>query len=208
MTLEIKKLSSSGGFTLLEMLVALAIFALIAAISYSGLNAVTRQREQNLTVMNRLRDVQKTVNIISRDIMQTSPRAVREAIQGETIPALQAGSFDYALELTRGGLRNPIGQTRPSLQRVAYRIENGELVRLVWQVLDRAQDSEPYKMVLLADIERVAVRFLDVEGQWHEQWPRVSLSEENDPNELPVAVEIGLDLEDLGRINRLLEIAG
>ncbi|MBW3566646.1 MAG: type II secretion system minor pseudopilin GspJ, partial [Proteobacteria bacterium] len=97
---------------------------------------------------------------------------------------------------------------RASLQRVAWQRDGDILSRLHWRMLDPAQDSEPVRLEVLDGVERFAVRFLDDSGQWHEQWP--SLEMQTGPGEqsadAPVAMEFVVELEDAGRIRRLVEM--
>lgn len=197
------------GFTLFELLVAAAIFALMGALAYGGLNALIEQRRQGAIVMDRMTEIQRGFTILSRDVLQARNRSVREPYHGDPMPPLRgADGNDYALELTRGGWRNPLGQARSNLQRVAYRIESDGLVRYNWLVLDQAQDSVPVRTVLIEDATRLAVRYLDADGEWQSEWPPFDPNTGEAAAVLPRGIEIGVDLEDWGRITRLYEVAG
>ena len=76
---------------------------------------------------------------MQRDIEQVVPRTVRDEYGDAQSPLV--GGED--LQLTRAGWRNPGGRQRSTLQRVGYALEEQQLVRYCWSVLDRAQDSEP-----------------------------------------------------------------
>ncbi len=196
-----------NGFTLLELLVAMAIFALLAAMAYGGLQRVLDARADAERVQQRLAQLQKAVTFIERDLQQAIDRPIRDGLGG-SLPALQGGqSADQLLEFTRAGWLNPLHQPRATLQRVAYRLNNGTLVRSFWRVLDRAPDSAPQHMKLLDHVDDVKVRFLDAQDQWQEDWPPANFNAATGVD-LPAAVEVTLDLHDWGRITRLVPLAG
>src|SRR5690606_21267815 len=127
------------GFTLLEMLVAVAIFAVVAALSYGGLIAIMQQYETTRDVQSRLQDIRRAVTLLERDLFQVRDRGIREAFQGDLLPPLRGGVSDaFQVEFTRGGWRNPAALPRATLQRVAWRIEDDTLYRLHWVVLDQS----------------------------------------------------------------------
>jgi len=111
-------------------------------------------------------------------------------------------------DLTRSGWSNPAGVPRSTLQRVAYELDDQKLRRDYWLMLDRTLDAEPVSAVLLEQVREVKLRFLDGNQTWHEQWPPLGYSAPDAPRVLPIAVEITLELEDWGRIVRLVEVAG
>lgn len=202
-----------AGFTLLELLVAMAIFAVVAALAYGGLIAVMQQYDSTHTAQERLQEIRRAVVLLERDLFQVRDRSVREAYQGDYLPPLSGGVDQLLpLQFTRGGWRNPAGVPRSNLQRVAWQRDGETLHRIYWQMLDQAQDSEPVRLEVLDGVETFAVRFLDDAGQWHEQWPPLDFSttvmnpEERRTFPLPLAVEFVLELEDAGRIRRLVEM--
>jgi general secretion pathway protein J len=107
--------------------------------------------------------------------------------------------------LTRDGWNNPAGLQRSTQQRSAYRIEDGELVRYHWLVLDRTLANEPRRVVLLDGVESLSFQFLTAAGEWSPVWPQRST--QTDPYGRPRAVEVALALTQEGEIRRLLEIA-
>ncbi len=193
------------GFTLLELLVALSIFAVIAVLAYGGLGTVLDQRSATEASAERLAALQKTYLIIQRDIEQLVPRPIRDEF-GDPAPAIIGGT---AFQLTRGGWSNPLGTRRSSLQRVGYALEEQELIRYSWLVLDRAQDSLPRRQVLVDDVNSMRVRYLDAEDNWQDQWPPAQQTA-GIANALagnpPRAVEITLQHEQYGEIRWLFQL--
>jgi general secretion pathway protein J len=197
------------GFTLVELLVAIAVFAVFAALAYGGLQTVIRQRTVSDRAMARLTELQRAVRIFSSDLEQLNPRPVRDRIGDAPVPALYAGpQGEFPLEFTRDGWSNPLGAPRPTLQRVAYIIDDDKLVRLQWNVLDRTLANEPVRWELLTGVKSMAVRFLDPQRQWHDEWPPEGADELTRLRMQPIAAEITLELTDYGIITRLIEVPG
>ena len=145
MASQLQSIRYRCGFTLLELLVALAIFALLSVMAYAGLSTVLTANQILDTHMERLSEVQRSVTLLSRDIRQTVNRNIRDTFGDTKQPLIGASEFDTlgtpAIELSRTGYANPLGTKRSFLQRVAYRVEEETLYRNSWRVLDQAQDS-------------------------------------------------------------------
>lgn len=195
------------GFTLLELLVALAIFGLLAALAYSGLNNVMHVRAATEQHTQRLAQLQTAFLWLERDIEQTVNRPVRDGY-GEQLRAVHSEELGhYQLEVTRAGWRNPAARARSNLQRIAYGIDDNQLIRYAWPVLDRAQDTEPLPTVLLDGVDKLELRFLDAQRQWSTVWPRSGHGGELAQGQ-PIAVEVTLETTAEGRIMRLFRVPG
>lgn len=192
---------AAPGFTLLELVVVLAIFAVLSVMAYGGLSSVLTARTQVAQALERTTALQKGYLRLRNDFQQLRARPVRDNF-GEAQPALVADRD--AVEFTRGGWRNPLSLPRSSLERVAYRLEEGRLLRLSWRVLDRASDSEPVELPVFEQVEEVRWRFLDSKLEWQEQWPTqaASVTGQAQPDP-PQAVELTLLFKDLGEVRLL-----
>jgi len=194
------------GFTLLELLVALGIFALLASMGYSGLNSVMKARQITTQHAERLSELQMAFLWLGRDIEQAIDRPIRDEY-AEVRPAmLGVETGRYQLELTRTGWRNPAGRTRSNLQRVAYGLRDGNLIRVYWNVLDRAQDSQPLESVLLDGVDKLELRFLNDKFKWQNVWPSSSQPGGTVSISPPRAVEVTLETKAEGRITRLFRV--
>jgi general secretion pathway protein J len=197
------------GFTLLEVLVAIAIFAFVGVMALSGYTQLQKQSEYQQSRLERVREVQRAVQTIAQDLTQLEPRAIREPIGDQHVPALLAGeSVEYKLEFTRAGWTNTAGLPRPTLQRVAYRLDQDGLWRDHWRVLDRTQASEPVRVRLLSNVRAVTFRFLSPSREWIDRWPQPGGNPAEQERARPAAVEVTLELEDWGLIKRVIEVAG
>lgn len=194
------------GFTLLELLIASIIFAIMSLMAYGGLENVITNSEASEQALKRLQQVQQCVSVLNRDFSQITQRGIRDEY-GNNMPFLSAGNdIDNLVEFSRGGRVNPANLPRSSLLRVAYRIDDNKLVRLQWPQLDRAQNMEPMQTELLDNLESVTIRFLDDRAEWHEQWPPLSAGTGSSSGTAaiqPVAIEIVMELSDWGSIRRL-----
>lgn len=199
----------AAGFTLLEMLVAVAIFTVVGILALGGYNELVKQSGIATASAARTRAVQAAVQRMALDFAMLEPRPVREPL-GETLePALRAQDASTQIaDLTRAGWSNPAGVPRATLQRVAYRLEEQRLHRLYWPVLDRTLANEAIDAVLLEQVREVRLRFLDVNRNWHERWPPAGYSAADAQRVRPIAVEITLELVDWGRVVRLVEVPG
>ncbi|RCX31668.1 type II secretion system minor pseudopilin GspJ [Thioalbus denitrificans] len=198
-----------AGFTLLELLVALAVFAVLATVAYAGVYQVLQVRDRTEDQARRLDALRKSFALLQRDLEQAAPRPVRDAY-GDILPAFRLGAEGaLLLELTRGGWTNPAGRPRSTLRRVGLELRDGRLRHLAWRVLDRAQDSEPVATELVAGVSGVEVECLDADGNWVRRWPPPRDRDGGpDPSALPRAVRLTLVLETWGRFTRLFRLPG
>jgi len=189
------------GFTLLELLVAVALFAVVAGLAYGGLDALSRGSLQLGEAADRLAAVQRGMDLLARDLRQATVRGVRDE-QGRALPAL-AGSA-HQLELTRGGYGNGLDQPRAELERVGYLRVDDRLQRLHYAVLDRGAPAAPRNDVLLDGVEALELRYLGGDGREYDSWPPPRGSHP----QLPRAVELRITLDDYGALRRVLELPG
>ena len=203
-----------AGFTLLELLVAMGIFAVIGAMALGGLNAVVGQETQARVQTERLATLQRAMRLLANDFSSAEPRYIRTVLaDGNELPMTSDGQGQYLVRLTRGGWPNPAGLPhRGTLQRVQYRLEDGNLFREYWPVVDPVLGQEPRSETLLTGVKDVKFLFLDAEqgaGEWQQQWPPLLNAGGVDagaPLSRPRAVRVTLELEDWGEIERLIEV--
>jgi general secretion pathway protein J len=198
---------TDGGFTLLELLVAMAIFAVVGVMAMGGLNTVLTQQAQTRIQLEKLHHLQRAVRLLSDDFSQLNPRYVRDELgtPGE-LPLIADGRIDFMVRMTRDGWRNPFDyQPRGTLQRVQYRLEDKKLIREYWQVLDRTLTAEPRRETVLTDVESVELEFLDNGNEFQSQWPPLKT---NGPQNVlrPRAIRINIKFKDWALIQRIVEV--
>lgn len=198
-----------SGFTLLELLVAMGIFAIIGAMALGGLNAVVGQTTVAREQMDRLARLQRALRLMSGDFNNLTPRFVRDELgtAGEA-PLLADGRlFGIQLRLSRGGWPNPAGLPhRGTLQRVQYRLEDDKLIREYWPVMDHVLGQDPRSEELLSGVNEFKLLYLDTQDEWQSQWPPAQTAN-TIASQRPRAVRIIMDLQDWGPVERLLEVA-
>jgi general secretion pathway protein J len=193
----------------MELLVAVAIFAVVGVLALSGYTELQRQSEFAEERLDRIRDVQRAIQTITQDLAQVEPRAIREPLGDTRIPALLGGvGIDYLVQFTRAGWSNTAGLARPTLQRVGYRLDTEGLWRDHWAVLDRTLSEQPTRRKLLEGVRTITFRYLTPGRTWVERWPMEEDTGEPSLHSRPAAIEVTLDLEDWGEIVRLIEVAG
>ncbi|MGK8435864.1 type II secretion system minor pseudopilin GspJ [Ectopseudomonas hydrolytica] len=194
------------GFTLLELLIAIAIFALLGLATYRMLDSVLSADAATRAHEQQLRELTRAMAAFERDLRQVVVRPIRDGF-GDPQPALRSDLADAsALELTRSGWRNPLGQPRAELQRVRWQLSGERWQRRYWRVLDRAQDSQPQVQQALDGVQSVSLRYLDKDGQWQADWPPANASGDGLLTGLPKAVELRLQHRRHGELRRLLRL--
>ena len=208
------------GFTLIEVVVAIFIAAVMFAIGYGALNQAIIERDGLTTKQDRITEIQRGMRVVAQDFAQLAARAARDTQgNGELQPAIRAagtgtGGDGVLVTFTRTGWSNPAGIQRPAEQRVRYRLVDGSLVREHWLSVDPVLNAEPRQRVLLTQVKTVELRFLDPTTRtWRTEWPGIQANMPVGPlnvDELllrrPLAIELTLVLEDWGRVQRRFEI--
>ncbi|HEY9546560.1 MAG TPA: type II secretion system minor pseudopilin GspJ [Solimonas sp.] len=192
---------ADSGFTLLEILIVVAIFGIFALLAYGGLNSVLHTRSRVEIAQNRVAELQKAYIRMRDDFQQVRNRPIRDNY-GDVQPGL-LGADDAAVEFTRGGWRNPLSQPRSTLERVGYQLKDNALHRSSWRILDRAQDTAAVDVVLLQDVTDLRWRFLDTQHEWQTRWQTLqagSTAQQAAAVAPPMAVEVRLTSKDLGEL--------
>jgi general secretion pathway protein J len=205
-----------AGFTLIEVLIAIFISAVMFAIGYRALNQALKDRDALNTSQQRVTEIQRGMRILAQDFAQIEARATRDTEgNGEMQPAISATGRDNTLiTFSRTGWSNPAGLQRPAEQRVRYQFIDGSLVQEHWLSVDPALNTEPKQRIILTRVKSVTIRFLDPTSRtWRTDWPAATANGPVSPlnyDEMlltrPLAIEFTVVLEDWGRIQRVFEI--
>lgn len=202
--------AATAGFTLIEILMAMAIFTLIGLASTALLSTVIDSNEISTERFDRLQQLQRAMLVIERDIQQVTARQAR--INGEANEQVIAGGRDMydsqadGLGFVRGGWHNPqMRLPRSTLQAVAYRLEDGQLQRLYGNYVDNVIGFEPKVKVLLEQVEDFQVEFMtkasgpDENRKWNESYRGAAL---------PVAIAVEINSSEFGIIRREFLVGG
>jgi general secretion pathway protein J len=187
----------NDGFTLVELLVALTIFAMLAATGVTLLSFSVRTQEAAGERLDRLAEIRRAGALLTSDLAQAAPRVSRDEA-GAPQPALIGGSGQgdaTLLSFVRRGWENLDGADRPSLQKVQYRWVAGRLERTAYRFLD---GSAPMPSVaVVTGVRTVRLRYRGPRGEWRDRW------DPTQPMLLPKAVEMVIDTEESGSIRQL-----
>ncbi len=190
----------SNGFTLLEMVVAVAIFAVMASIAYSGLNHTIKTGNQVSESNQRLSELQFALSYFSRDWLQVSSRKVRNQYGDEESNIVIE---DNSISFTRSGWSNLLQRKRSNLQRVQYLVLDSKLVRRYWLSLDQGIGEEPFDSVMLHNVKTLEINFVDAAEKNIDSWPNELIQ---DGSSSPIALKIGVEITSLGKTWRYLEV--
>lgn len=194
------------GFTLLELLLAITIFSIIATFAYAGLDVVLDTKQQTDEHLERLSKMQLGLHLLQLDIEQAVERPIRNEY-GDTEPALSSGGqSELLLELTRSGYANPMKLARSQLQRVGYLLEEETLYRITWPVLDRAQDTEPRRQKLFTGVDSLSLNFFDKDMKRQTSWPPLATGE-NAESGMPKGIEMVIETKKMGTLRRVFRVA-
>lgn len=196
-----KSIKRQEAYTLIEILIALFIFAIISAIVLMTLQTMTNARARLQESADTLAEVQKAVTLLSRDIEQIINRQIRTETGRREAAVLAAGSgANASLTMTRAGRKNPNAINKVSaLQRVRYRLEDGALVRETWNELDRDSGELPNKQILIQKMNKLSWRYVDANNKSFDLWPPVG--RRTGP---PRAIEFTLDVDGFTGVRRLV----
>ncbi|MGL4223705.1 MAG: type II secretion system minor pseudopilin GspJ [Vibrio sp.] len=195
----------SGGFTLIEVLVAIAIFASLSIGAYQVLNQVQRSNQISAERSARLTELQRALVIMDADFRQMALRQFRTDGQApsELLLQWQASLLDsdqHGLLFTRLGWHNPQQQfPRGEVAKVGYRIYEQRLERIWWHYPDTPVGQSGLVTPLLTGVEDWQVQFYQ-QGEWRTEW--------STKHALPEAVKVMLQLQDYGQLERIYLTGG
>jgi len=194
----LKQTRAHRGFTLLEMLIAIAIFAMIGVAANAVLSTVMANDEVTKNFSVRLKALQQGFGAIERDLSQMVARTPRLLEGGRGNTVFQTGndileSESEALVFYRLGWLNPDGLLpRGSLQSVAYVVREGRLERWYFPYPEPEFGAEPLKTVIIDKVLSVEYSFF-MEDKWERKV---------EATKLPKAIAMEVEIEGLGKIQR------
>jgi general secretion pathway protein J len=202
--LKKNKHTSEQGFTLLEVLIAIAIFSVVSLASFTIFDTVLRGDESSKIRSDRQNELQRAFLLIERDVTQIAKRSMRINGEAPSNVFIQTADDSFlgdnqAMAFVRNGWTNPgLLLPRSDMQSVAYRLEDNTLERLHYNFVDAVVGQEPKIRPLISNVSELSFQFYD--GQkWQEKWSG---------NSLPLAIAIEIETEDFGLLRRQFLVAG
>ena len=198
--------SRKNGFTLIEVLIAITIFAVMSAFAYRALSSILVARDRVAQENQKWRGVSTLFARMEADLANATARSIRNSsnLQEDAfVGKLTFGNDNEGqIMFTRMGLPGANG-TLAAPQRLGYRIKQGSIEELVWPVLDQGPRTVPAVYPLLSGVSTFTLRYLDTNNAWQSSWPPLTTGPTPAHN-IPRAVEVALTLESGETITRLL----
>jgi general secretion pathway protein J len=194
--------STESGFTLVELLVSLLIFGMLAAAGVALLSFSVRAQELSSVRLEEIGDLRRMNAILTSDLAQAAPRLWRDG-NGAVNPVFIGGTGEgepISLAFVRRGWENLDGSNRSSLQRVEYRLRGDRLERIGYRFVDGAAPMQP--VTLVNGVRSLRLRYRDARGDWRDRWNPTR------PTDMPRALEMIVDLGRGGAIRALFLVGG
>jgi general secretion pathway protein J len=201
----------ASGFTLVEVMVALLVFAVLTVIGYRTLSSMFDTRERLAVQTSALRDQALFFTRIESDLGAIMPRAARNA-DGVSEPALKvltaaSSAVDPVIVFSRAGFAGSTG-INAAPQRIGYRLNEGKLELLIWEGIDAAPRVLPAAYTALNNVREFRWRVLDARGNWRTDWP--ARDDGSTPSfastAMPAALELTLTQADTPPVVRLFAL--
>jgi general secretion pathway protein J len=201
-------------FTLIEVLVALAIFAILALISYRTLSSIFETRERLQKSSQVLRDQALFFARLENDLSAILPRAIRNGdgqMEAALVIATPQNTNDAIIRMTRAGFAANVG-SYAAPQRIGYRLKDNTLELIIWDGIDLAPRSEPKAYDALKNIREFRWRVLakpnpnDREAIWLNEWTPNAASPQANQTQLPLALEVTLSPVEGAPVVRLFSL--
>ncbi len=183
------------GFTLIEVLLALAIFGMIAVLAYRATSALSDGEARLSAEAQRWRTLEALFTRFESDIRQAVPRGVRVGGGSEPAWMATASGNRSALVFTRAGSEFSV-EPAAAGQRMGYRLRDGTIELAYWPQLDHAASAQPVVYPLVADVAAFEIEYLTRDGGWRRNWPLLG------EDDVPRGVRLTLTLADGARVDR------
>ena len=174
------------GFTLLELVIAMSVFAELGLASWRMFDGVIRAEHSSATHEREMRTLQRAVAVIERDVLQVTPAPLR--LEQNT------------LNLQRGNWRNPLDQSRSEIQHVTYRLDKGTL----WRESHGIENPTVHRQKILSEVLELRWRLYLPGAGWQHDWP----TNQRPPNAQPLAVELTFSTARFQHRRRVLLLPG
>ena len=197
-------LAKQKGFTLLEVLISISIFAIISLASFNIFDTVIKSEEKSTARISQMNEIQRAFMLMERDFLQIAKRTMR--LEGDDpldgfihTDASDSDDSSQSIGFVRSGWTNPgLLLPRSDMQSVAYQLNNNTLERIHFNFVDASLSELPKKRKLISGVNKVSFEFYDGKN-WENNY---------DGNDLPLAISIELDTEQFGIITRKFLVAG
>lgn len=169
------------GFTLIEVMIAMVIFAIITTMTFQALQDSIRVQQRVEEKAATFKEVQLLMTLLQDDFANLVRRPVRNAFGNGRLPAFTLNIegqetknkfySDCQVEFTRSGLPQGSGALRAGVVRIAYCLdENNDLYRLLWPILDRSQASDPNQSFLIPQVNEFSIELEEADAEQFQKY--------------------------------------
>jgi general secretion pathway protein J len=198
------KTNRQTGFTLLEILVALAVFAILATITSTAMYHAFTTRTRVTTQADHMNELQLAISLIQQDTLQIVDRSVRGNNLHQFPPFT---GLSHYVEFTRGGFVNPENQSQnSSLKRIAFRCQDDKLIRRSRDMIDSPNRSHYQDKVLLTHLKKCHLSYLAHNRQQLTEWQAYALKQNQNNESLPAAIQLNITMGNQGNSSLLFII--
>lgn len=206
---RLPSLRRRAGFTLIEVMIAILIMAMIAIMASQSFSVAISSSEATQEAIDRMAKVDRVWVLFETDLRNAIPAMPRVTRSKPIPPVYVDPSDDYRLTLLRAGYANPLKLPRTEMVRIGYRFEDNVLWRDTWINIAEDDEREAKPQIVIEGLEDIFIKALPNQpnasvaaGPWLERWPQNG----QPPNKLPAAIEITLVTEDFGEIKRIYSL--
>lgn len=192
---SVTRINRASGFTLVELLVAIAIFAVLSALGWKVFDYLIKVKERNTQHEMNLGQLQEAYQQILRDTVQAVPLTANMNNDIQPALVLQNGRFNFS----KTGVTDPLQQGIAPDERVEYqyRADEKKLYRLKYHNLNSSGRDQPESSVLLSDVDQFEIIVLNPNES--NSWPdaQVDLNDVTQKQILPKGIKIKLLVKDV-----------
>ncbi|MDD2742360.1 MAG: type II secretion system minor pseudopilin GspJ [Rhodocyclaceae bacterium] len=194
------------GFTLIEILLAMTLMAIIGVLGFRGLDNVRHASERLSSTAARWQEIALASDRIGRDVRQAFAVPGRTGDGRETPAWLTRRWVDERPESAQL-VFSRLGNGDGDVQRIGYRWDKGTsedaagggtLSLLLWSSVDAALPARRY--ALLDGVAKLELSYLDHQGNWLADWPTAMA------RQLPRALRLVVTLVEGGVVERIFDV--
>jgi general secretion pathway protein J len=194
----------ASGYTLIEVIIALAVFAILSTMSASVMLQAFKTKARLAEETERINKLELAVALVRRDVEQILNRSIRGNEMHLFPPFI--GESNYT-EFTRGGYVNPNATVQSStLKRVALICKDQSLTRRSWATLDSPARSDRQDKVLLNDLDGCTLSYVSQSQEILSAWRPYAVSQGQKNASIPAGIQLTLQLKHLGKVDILFSI--
>lgn len=192
----------TGGFTLVELLIAIVLFSILSVGSYQVLDSVISSHRKLSSHNEKFEGLRRSINMLVRDLQQVQSRTAVNSYGTEEAALILESSDQSRLVFSSGGWANPLVAARGTVSRIEFFVEDDVLIKRRWLVLDALDQETYFDIQLIKNISGFEIRALDSDDRWISYWPKQGMP----ITELPRVLEVELKIPGMGTVKRLLEL--